>query len=1694
MAELNLKINTQQAAQAAQAFQRILQDIKTAARAVDDLAFTKLADTFNRMIAGARNFLSTVENIVEALQIMDVRLRNMYTADYGGRMAVGFRNLRDVIRETRADLSRLNSDLQTVQRTAEAAPRAARASRAASRRTGGIGEDTSTALVTQQDNSFLRMAQDRARMMSQVSAVEAAARQTEMQAQVAMATQLRAFQQARVAAVQETARVEELAAQNSMQVRVNAELAAQAAFQQTQAIRTQQILEVGAVEEAARQREIQAQAAMFAELRQFQQARVQQVIAGARVEEEAAQRSMVARIAAERRVYEVREAFAAMSARSMRALIPQQAGPNAFGESAFNATDFQRRATQAAEAFQRLNRRQPLLLTQQAGPNAFGEGAFAGVTPDATRRVFGGFEEVNNVLGRSSKALIDTKGKKDELDKTLKENSNKTLPGFGSALTSVIAILGYFTVRSIMREIIDLGKTLFEVGRQFENTFALFRAGARDNVEEASRRMLVASDVAKKLGLDLQQTREDFSRLSAAALGSSLEGEKIEKVFYGVASAQAVLGQNTEKGTGIIKVFTDILGKGRLQSEELVKQLGNIVPGSIRVVAEALSKTPQALAQAIAQGTLSVEEVLTKLAAEFEKRYGTEAVKNINRLGGAFNVLKTAIKEVQQVALNSGFAQGLISGFKTLTDFLNEKETRIAVAQLAAFITNILGQAFLYLISILKFVRDNLEQVIKLFVFFTSAAFITGIIAVGRAFAFIGTVLTNMSAIGRLLVFASLIGSMILGKQAADSFSEGLENAQNKFEEWAKELERLRDLQAQDNNNLPDKTRAQIEAQERLDKELRTFNEDLRTQAETFDLVASGANTASISFEAFGRTMERIRALERSDIFGRLDTGDKEKARQNVVDQFFGPEMQALALQEAAKFKQVIDKAKQTRDEALTDFLTLQAVGDNVPMLNAQRDFERQLAPLREKMQEILFTAEPSRIDTISAAFQLWATRLQNLVRETENARTRFKMWIDDLNGLRDLRIDELITKITLGMSNAGSTNTATSIATLEKSLGFLTVGSGGDIDSSLRRFREETERTAESAKKLAEEYKKVNTEVQNVGKVTGGNYDDIINRAGAKFGVSSQLIKSMIGVESNGDPNALSGKGAGGLMQLMPKTAKGLGVTDVNDPEQNIFGGTEYIKQQLDAFHGNLRLALAAYNAGPGAVLEHGGVPPFKETQEYITKVMGKMGVPVIAGAQGNTASFLEKNRSAMLVGTTTEQIKGGPFITGTAEAAIKKTNDAVVDLRIDIEKVSQSEEKAGTQSVQNFNDMEKRAQELARLRRELSIEDAIGLGAANASLKPDVVSQDAMLNSLSKERFIRERLIESIRAGAQAAKDYGLTQEDVADKSEKYLAVLERQRVASELYTNDRLRQGHMSVLAIQEETTALKDQLDVLSLEQRERGIALQKRQQERELSKLVMTPEDRSNAEKQIQLQSELTKRIQDANGPLQQYSDSLTSFYSNSSRLEAFQHSAVNLFKSLEDQIVDFAKTGKFNFKAFADSFIESLLRMELEALIIKPIIDTLKNSLNSTDSSGKGWFGYVLDFVKLGAKAYTGTSTGSGVSPTTFDVGAEFGATGGVVTVSGIRHFQNGGFAGMGTDTIPAMLTPGEIILNKAQQKEVAASMQGKNISVTNNINIQTPNAESFRQSQRQLIDEMSRVSFASMRRAGFDNKNNLSR
>ena len=187
-----------------------------------------------------------------------------------------------------------------------------------------------------------------------------------------------------------------------------------------------------------------------------------------------------------------------------------------------------------------------------------------------------------------------------------------------------------------------------------------------------------------------------------------------------------------------------------------------------------------------------------------------------------------------------------------------------------------------------------------------------------------------------------------------------------------------------------------------------------------------------------------------------------------------------------------------------------------------------------------------------------------------------------------------------------------------------ITQNNGGSVDMSLvQRFFEQNGINIELCSSTEPQSAAVNNTVAYSGSSAGissdtntynaaasglscsAQLDAIFNEAASKYGVDAKFLKAIAKCESDFSTECTSRSGAMGIMQLMPQTAASLGVTNAYDPYQNIMGGARYISEKLTQYNGDKSLALAAYNAGSGNVAKYGGIPPFKETQNYVAKVM---------------------------------------------------------------------------------------------------------------------------------------------------------------------------------------------------------------------------------------------------------------------------------------------------------------------------------------------------------------------------------------------------------------------------------------------------------------------------------------------------------
>lgn len=149
-------------------------------------------------------------------------------------------------------------------------------------------------------------------------------------------------------------------------------------------------------------------------------------------------------------------------------------------------------------------------------------------------------------------------------------------------------------------------------------------------------------------------------------------------------------------------------------------------------------------------------------------------------------------------------------------------------------------------------------------------------------------------------------------------------------------------------------------------------------------------------------------------------------------------------------------------------------------------------------------------------------------------------------------------------------------------------------------------------------------------GRAAPTEIEDLVSEVSARHGVDPRLVTTVIGVESNFNAQAVSPKGARGLMQLMPDTAKQYGVRNVHDPRENVEGGVAYLMDLTRRYGGDLRLALAAYNAGPEAVERASGVPNFRETRDYLRRIEARYGV-LSLGAPGSGGTRVPGSRSGI-------------------------------------------------------------------------------------------------------------------------------------------------------------------------------------------------------------------------------------------------------------------------------------------------------------------------------------------------------------------------------------------------------------------------------------------------------------------------------
>lgn len=242
------------------------------------------------------------------------------------------------------------------------------------------------------------------------------------------------------------------------------------------------------------------------------------------------------------------------------------------------------------------------------------------------------------------------------------------------------------------------------------------------------------------------------------------------------------------------------------------------------------------------------------------------------------------------------------------------------------------------------------------------------------------------------------------------------------------------------------------------------------------------------------------------------------------------------------------------------------------------------------------------------------------------------------------------------------------------------------------------------------------------------GDYlEQVFQRASDTYQVSKDLLKAMAKAESNFHADATSHCGAMGIMQLMPGTAASLGVTDAYDPQQNIMGGAKYISRLLEKYNGNLSYAVAAYNAGSGNVDKYGGIPPFKETQNYVVKVLKYLEEGVaIPDSSATATSYAQAAGSSGASGRTLQDVMDQyfdyedylEFLQLFTKVIYEKLTGNALNTNIASQKQDEEEEPAQTQAQEQAPEPVKR----------LTLKVADAQGRVNTYQQEDAADGEAM------------------------------------------------------------------------------------------------------------------------------------------------------------------------------------------------------------------------------------------------------------------------------------------------------------------------------------------------------------------------------
>jgi tape measure domain-containing protein len=1460
------------------------------------------------------------------------------------------------------------------------------------------------------------------------------------------------------------------------------------------------------------------------------------------------------------------------------------------------------------------------------------------------------------------RAFASTNVSKHALDTNMgaMSSSNGSLWRMHFGLQLLAGTVAALTFRALIDDATKLAEALIETQQSLERATALFSL-MKDSSMTAAEGIDLATSTAQELGLAVLPAIEGLGKMQAAAYGTAAAGKIANEAFVGMMTALGSIGADAQSVTSAMNALAQSISRQDVSSRT-IRQLNAEFPGFKERIAEAFgSQSVQEFMITLDKGRFTMTQYLRAFQEAFTAQLAAQAHDNVNKMTGAVTAFHNAILQIQQAMLAGGFAKDVIQGIKDLAAVLSSP----AVLDAARQFGYLFGVAIKGTLETFAYILELAAQHTTAFAAIVGTLVSSGLL-IGFASA-IGAIAFAVQALNISLV-PMLVGlgtfALIGGAAAAALvyFTQKSAETTTTTTALTKGLAGLTEGQKSLGAALPTE---HLQNYEKFQEDVRSQTDRLVAQTAGYrgelDLLQSGIDKNSAAFTGLAEVQKLV---------------TKYAADLNVMTDAQRTKLENLAIasanyqQTVAKLAQNKDQLKSLRDDtAITQRLTeLASGGATEGILAIERKFQDDFQRMKDHFADLIYNerdADARRM--VIEDFKAQATALRDASLQAQLYANRLKA-IQDLNtGAENLQFEREINKIWDSVNDDVTRYSEKVTNASPSAIASFRPASITPASDTIQAYMFQLDRA-----NIGSQRQTLNgpVEMSIMGPVTirsvgtgggqamssgpaTGKYGDFMMGAGAQYSIDPRLIQAVAHVESGMNSRAVSPEGAQGLMQLMPGTARDMRVTDPFDPQQNIYGGTQYLRQMLTRSHGNIPEALAAYNAGPGPVHVGGGVPNIPETQKYVRDVIAEylrlggeiatnqmatltpanLGTGTGVSAAGMTGDSVRQalEWAKKLLGyggfSTRKEVESQMTESLGLEGRYQKTvNDLFNSIVEEMLKGEPSQEvlaklhgrletlmglaveKAPTtlpanppitieksftgETMYDVVQRRKQAEAAAEAQRQRDLER---LSVTQQGLQPSLLSsrgQGFAAGQITTTRQPRTALeAERDEAGVRAVREFNRNvliaapqyaleryQFSRATPAQETALQAPRSQPADPAFVRDLLmveqlrkeaesqgrvgfeelrdRELKKATLSIADQNREMKTSIEFLGQDARYRDIDAKAAEALRKAEESNFPTANLERMRQLIREHARLEKSYQDLNGPLQKYKDTLLGLKDidvgvQQVAVAAVQNLAQNYLnvqnvqsmlqtekgkrdtaaqtdavlaenrryasaiqqvgrqanpttaaeaQALNTQLVTlrahheellavaqdttasfsgFQQVG-FLFQSFANTIIESLEKMVIEMLIVKPLVAELQGALSGQGVSG----GFADTFGGLfggGESAFgselggmtTSAETLAGLESSIADIGKL--STGGYATLQGIRHFAQGGGTSTGTDTIPALLSPGEVVLNAGQQRALGKSMQGGGNTYVFSPTIHAQDSESVRKTMPQLQNEFYR-------------------